>query len=128
MKNIGKYNGIPCYECTHVEYVDAYNKDLDNGKQIFIINGVMVKQNVIVGNYDGKHVKDQYDGKVYYRTYDKNDKNDKTPAANDSKCEEVKVAQESQVTTASYEELVNQTFDFSKYSTVVDEFFALLEV
>ena len=124
MKNIGKYNGIPCYECTHGEYVDAYNKDLDNGKQIFIINGVMVKQNVIVGIYDGKHVKDQYDGKVYYRTYDSN----KTTAANDSKCEEVKVAQESRVTTASYEELVNQDIDFGKYSTVVDEFFALLEV
>lgn len=124
MKNIGKYNGIPCYECTHGEYVDAYNKVLDNGKQIFIIDGVMVKQNVIVGIYDGKHVKDQYDGKVYYRTYDSN----KTTAANDSKCEEVKVAQESRVTTASYEELVNQDIDFGKYSTVVDEFFALLEV
>ena len=64
MKNIGKYNGIPCYECTHGEYVDAYKKDLDNGKQIFIINGVMVRQNVIIGIYDGKHVKDSYDGKV----------------------------------------------------------------
>ena len=73
MKNIGKYNGIPCYECTHGEYVDAYKKDLDNGKQIFIINGVMVRQNVIIGIYDGKHVKDSYDGKVYYHTYDKND-------------------------------------------------------
>ena len=129
MKNIGKYNGIPCYECTHVEYVDAYNKDLDNGKQIFIINGVMVKQNVIVGIYDGKHVKDQYDGKVYYHTYDKNDVMQfKASAADKNECEEVEVAQKSQVTTASYEELVNQTIDFGKYSTVVDEFFALLEV
>ena len=49
MKNIGKYNGIPCYECTHKEYVNAYNNKLDNGKQIFIIDGTMVKQNVIVG-------------------------------------------------------------------------------
>lgn len=127
MKNIGKYNGIPCYECTHGEYVDAYNKDLDNGKQIFIINGVMVRQNAIIGIYDGKHVKDQYDEKVYYRSYD-----NKTSTANDSKYEEVEEVQESRVTetatVASYEELVTQDIDFSKYSTIVDEFFALLEV
>lgn len=129
MKNIGKYNGIPCYECTHGEYVDAYNKDLDNGKQIFIINGVMVRQNVIIGIYDGKHVKDSYDGKVYYHTYDKNDVMQfKTPSA-DNKCEEVKAAvPESRVTTATYEELVKQDIDFSKYSAAVDKFFALLEV
>ena len=129
MKNIGKYNGIPCYECTHGEYVDAYEKDMDNGKQIFIINGVMVRRNVIVGIYDGKHVKDQYDDKVYYRSYDKNDVMQfKASTANDSKDE----AQESRVTetatAASYEELVMQDIDFSKYSTIVDEFFALLDV
>ena len=41
MKNIGKYNGVPCYECTHKEYVNTYNSNLDNGKQIFIIDGTI---------------------------------------------------------------------------------------
>lgn len=67
MKNIGKYNGIPCYECTHKEYVNIYNNNLDNGKQIFIIDGTMVKQNVIIGKYDGQRVKDLYDGRMYYQ-------------------------------------------------------------
>ena len=129
MKNIGKYNGIPCYECTHGEYVDAYKKDLDNGKQIFIINGVMVRQNVIIGIYDGKHVKDSYDGKVYYHTYDKNDVMQfKAPTAKEERVEEVKVVPESRVTAATYEELVKQDIDFGKYSAAVDKFFALLEV
>ena len=136
MKNIGKYNGIPCYECTHKEYVDAYNKDLDTGKQIFIIDGTMVRQNVIVGKYDGQRVKDLYDGRVYYRNDDVMEFNKQKKAsvtADNSKwdekfVEEVKTTQESQVTAASYEELVKQDIDFRRYSTVVDEFFALLEV
>lgn len=135
MKNIGKYNGIPCYECTHKEYVDAYNKDLDTGKQIFIIDGTMVRQNVIVGKYDGQRVKDLYDGRVYYRNDDVMEFNKQKKASvtvdnskwNEKFTEEVKTAQESQMTAASYEELVKQDIDFRKYSTVVDQFFALLE-
>lgn len=135
MKNIGKYNGTPCYECTHKEYVDAYNKDLDTGKQIFIIDGIMVRQNVIVGKYDGQRVKDLYDGRVYYRNDDVMEFNKQKKASvtadnskwNEKFVEEVKVKQEDHVTTASYEELVKQDIDFRKYSTVVDQFFALLE-
>ena len=135
MKNIGKYNGILCYECTHKEYVDAYNKDLDNGKQIFIIDGTMVRQNVIIGKYDGQRVKDLYDGKVYYRNDDVMNFNRQKKATftadnsgwNDKAAEEVKVKQEGQITAASYEELVKQDIDFRRYSIVVDEFFALLE-
>ena len=136
MKNIGKYNGIPCYECTHKEYVDTYNKDLDTGKQIFIIDGTMVRQNVIVGKYDGQHVKDLYDGRMYYQVntdvMEFNKQKQASVTANNSKwnekfVEEVKVAQEGRMTVASYEELVKQDIDFGKYSTVVDEFFALLE-
>lgn len=135
MKNIGKYNGIPCYECTHKEYVDAYNKNFDIGKQIFIIDGTMVRQNVIVGKYDGQRVKDLYDGKVYYRDDDVMDFNKQKKAsftADNSKwdekfVEEVKAKQEGHMTVASYEELVKQDIDFRRYSTVVDQFFALLE-
>ena len=68
MKNIGKYNGIPCYECTHKEYVNARNGKLDDGRQIFIIDGTMVKNNIIVGYYDGKSVDDVYDMKTYLRS------------------------------------------------------------
>ena len=139
MKNIGKYNSIPCYECTHKEYVDAYNKDLDTGKQIFIIDGTMVRQNVIVGKYDGQRVKDLYDGRVYYRNDDVMEFNKQKKAsvtADNSKydekfVEEVKVKQEGRsgiTVVVPYEELVKQDIDFRRYSTVVDEFFALLEV
>lgn len=136
MKNIGKYNGVLCYECTHKEYVNTYNSNLDNGKQIFIIDGTMVRQNVIIGKYDGQRVKDLYDGQVYYRNDDVMEFNKQKKAsvtADNSKwdekfVEEVKMKQESQMTVASYEELVKQDIDFGKYSTVVDEFFALLEV
>ena len=135
MKNIGKYNGIHCYECTHKEYVDAYNKDLDTGKQIFIIDSTMVRQNVIVGKYDGQRVKDLYDGRVYYRNDDVMEFNKQKKASvtadnskwNEKFVEEVKMKQEGQMTVASYEELVKQDIDFGKYSTVVDQFFALLE-
>ena len=136
MKNIGKYNGVPCYECTHKEYVNTYNSNLDNGKQIFIIDGTVVRQNVIIGKYDGQRVKDLYDGQVYYRNDDVMNFNKQKKAsftADNSKydekfVEEVKAKQEERVTAASYEELVKQDIDFCRYSTVVDEFFALLEV
>lgn len=136
MKNIGKYEGVPCYECTHKEYVNTYNSNLDNGKQIFIIDGTMVRQNVIIGKYDGQRVKDLYDGQVYYRNDDVMNFNKQKKAsftADNSKydekfVEEVKAKQEERMTAASYEELVKQDIDFGKYSTVVDQFFALLEV
>ena len=135
MKNIGKYNGVPCYECTHKEYVNTYSSNLDNGRQIFIIDGIMVKQNVIIGKYDGQRVKDLYDGQVYYCNDDVMNFNKQKKVSftannggwNDKAAEEVKVQQEGQMTAASYEELVKQDIDFRRYSTVVDEFFALLE-
>ena len=65
MKNIGKYQGIPCYMCTEREYKDALNSGQDNGRQIFIIDETMVKRNEIIGYYDGRHVRDVYDGVPY---------------------------------------------------------------
>ena len=143
MKNIGKYNGVPCYECTNTEWKNYYDKNLDNGIQIFIIDGVMVQKNKIVGHYDGTHVKDRYDEQPYYVEV-KVDNGDvmqfkqkkATFTAENSKwdekfVEEVKTTQESRSGTTvvvPYEELVKQDIDFGRYSTVVDEFFALLEV
>lgn len=140
MKNIGKYNGIPCYTCTNVEWKECYDKDQDNGKQIFIIDGVMVRNNKIVGHYDGTRVKDRYDEQPYYVEV-KIDNSDvmqfkqrkATFTAKKSKWDEefvekVQAKQEGRMTVTSYEELVKQDIDFGKYSTVVDQFFALLEV
>ena len=142
MKNIGKYNGIPCYECTNVEWKDRYDRGQDNGKQIFIIDGVMVRNNKIVGYYDGKHVRDVYDEQSYFVEMWKTDNHDvmkfnqknATFTAENSKwdekfVEEVKTAgTETATAVSSYEELVKQDINFGKYSTVVDQFFALLEV
>ena len=65
MKNIGKYHGIACYECSDKEYKEVYRNNEDNGRQIFIIDGVMVKNNVIIGHYNGSFVTDVYDGVPY---------------------------------------------------------------
>ena len=136
MKNIGKYNGVPCYTCTNAEWKACYDQGQDNGRQIFIIDGIMVQKNKIVGHYDGQHVKDRYDEQPYYVDYNDvmyfNKQKKATVTAENSKwnkefVEEVQAAQEGQVTVATYEELVKQKIDFGNYSTVVDEFFALLE-
>lgn len=134
MKNIGKYNGIPCYTCTNVEWKDCYDRGNDNGKQIFIIDGIMVCKNKIVGHYDGTHVKDRYDEQPYYVEVKIDKQKKATFTAENSKwdekfVEEVKAAQAGTETAVavSYEELVKQDIDFGRYSTVVDQFFALLE-
>jgi hypothetical protein len=65
MKNIGKYQGTPCYECTDREYKEVYKKKQDDGHQIYIIDGTMVKRGIIIGHYDGNSVRDVYDGVPY---------------------------------------------------------------
>ena len=124
MKNIGRYNGISCYECSHSEYVNAYENNLDDGKQIFIIDGTMVQKNTIVGYYDGKHVNDVYDGKMYYAKMP-NQKKTATVTADKKFVEKVKA---SSSTGATYEEVVAKEIRFSDYSKIVDDFFAKLEV
>lgn len=124
MKNIGRYNGISCYECSHSEYVNAYDNKLDDGKQIFIIDGTMVQKNTIIGYYDGKHVNDVYDGKTYYAKMP-NQKKTATVTADKKFVEEVKTSSPTGVT---YEEVVAKEIRFSDYSKIVDDFFAKLEV
>ena len=116
MKNIGKYNGIPCYECSDYEYTNVVKSGQDNGKQIFIIDGTMVKKNEIIGYYDGKHVRDVYDGVPY--------KVNHVPGPQVSMDrEEPKVEPEVSVPTGTAEikEIV-----YSDYTKVVDAFFAHL--
>ena len=130
MKNIGKYNGIPCYTCTNVEWKDCYDRGNDNGKQIFIIDGVMVQKNKIIGYYDGQHVKDRYDEQPYYVEVKIDNQKKATFTAENSKWDEkfVEEVKATETAVSSYEELVKQDIDFGEYSTVVDQFFALLEV
>ena len=124
MKNIGRYNGISCYECSHSEYVNAYENNLDDGKQIFIIDSTMVQKNTIIGYYDGQHVNDVYDGKMYYAKTP-SQKKTATVTADNKVVEEVKT---SSSTGATYEEVVAKDICFSDYSKIVDDFFAKLEV
>ena len=140
MKNIGKYQGTPCYECTRDELYDLFlKKDKNTSKNIYIVDGVMVKNGIIIGYYDGMYVKEAYDGTPYFLP-EKNNKWD------EKFVEEVRAKQEERVSyskksnetktenetaevaiATSYEDLVNQKIDFGNYSKIVDEFFALLE-
>ena len=115
MKNIGKYNGVFCYTCTNAEWKDCYNRGQDDGKQIFIIDGVMVRNNKIIGHYDGQHVKDRYDEQPYYVEIKVN---------NHDTCKKAETADSAEA--VSYEEVVTKEICFADYSRVVDELFALL--
>lgn len=110
MKNIGKYQGTICYECTDKEYKDVLKSGQDNGRQIFIIDGTMVKKNEIIGYYDGSHVRDVYDGVPYVIV--------KQPGP------QMPVEKETVAATgeAEIKEIV-----YSNYTKVVDDFFAHLD-
>ena len=118
MKNIGKYNGIPCYDCSDKEYVNVVNSGQDMGAQIFIIDGTMVRNNVIVGYYDGKHVRDVYDGvpyKVKYMPGPQVDM-DREPV------EEVHTAVSVATGMPEIKDIV-----YSDYTKIVDDFFTNLK-
>lgn len=92
----------------------------------------MVRRNEIIGHYDGQHVKDIYDGQPYYVEVKIDNQKKATVTAENSKwdeefVEEVK-AKTGTTVVVPYEELVKQDIDFGKYSIVVDQFFALLDV
>ena len=117
MNHIGKYQGTPCYECSDKEYKDALSKGRDNGGQIFIIDGTMVRRNIIIGHYDGNTVRDVYDGVPYLVQHEPGPQREMTATAN----EPVYVPK-------TCEEVVEKEINFADYSKVVDEFFAHLDV
>ena len=106
MKNIGKYHGIFCYECSDKEYKEVYKNNEDNGKKIFIVDGVMVKENVIIGHYNGSFVTDIYDGVPYIV--------------------EKKAAVPQKMETADTEPVGITEIVYSDYTTAVDNFFKTL--
>ena len=126
MKNIGKYQGTSCFQCTKDELDDLLRKGKDDDKKIYIANGVMVKNGIIIGYYDGMYVKEDYSGTRYFvATAPKEEKESEVfYSKKKSKWDETATA----VSNVSYEDLVKQDIDFGNYSKIVDEFFALLEV
>lgn len=117
MKHLGTYKGITCYECTCKEYINEYKNGRDNGNVIFIIDGEMVRNNVIIGYYDGKTVEDSYDGIVYYKNKTKETKEIK---------ETKEVKKQEVFENVKVEDMVKE-INFSDYSGVVDKFFEELK-
>ena len=108
MEFIGKYRGYKCYVCTDKEYNEC--TDIQPNV-IYIIDGTMVKNGLIIGHYDGNTVRDVYDCVPYKVRH--------TPGPE----------REMVKTEKKTEEVVADTdIDFSKYSKVVDEFFRLLDM
>lgn len=120
MNHIGKYQGTPCYECSDREYKDALSKGRDDGEQIFIIDGTMVRRNIIIGYYDGKSVRDVYDSVPYVVRHEPGPQREMTKTANEP-------AKVSVPAGEAYEEVTSKEINFADYSKVVDEFFAHLE-
>ena len=110
MEKLGKYNNITCYKCSDKEYKEQMRL-YDNRNVIYIIDGTMVHNGIIVGYYDGIHVRDVYDEVPYMVKHEPAPQRplDTEPAK-----------------SAEVEEVVKE-IRFSDYSKVVDEFFALLE-
>lgn len=100
MKNIGAYNGITCFECNEAEYFNYYYSDRAKDN-IYIINGTMVRNNRIIGHYDGRRVKEYGGNEFYFKP-------------KEEKKEEVVISKSADI-------------NFSDYSKVVDEFFEKLE-
>ena len=97
MRNIGKYKGLDCFECTDKEW-QVVGKEVP--EVIFIINGIMIKNGIVIGYYDGKTVEDKRDGKRYVG--------------------EIGVPKETEVKS-------DEKTEWASYSRVVDEFFANLK-
>ena len=83
----------------------------------------MVKNNEIVGYYDGQYVKDDYSGKQFcYPIENYGEWADAPISAHKEAVETLPVT-----SSTSGESVEEKEIRFSDYSTVVDQFFALLE-
>ena len=110
MKNIGSYKGYPCYKCNESEWKSAWRDRKDDGSKIYILDsGVMIKNNIIIGKYDGHRVEDDFREKRYMIE-------DNHDVMNMRKKEEAVVV------SSSVNETVKEIC-FADYSKVVDEFF-----
>jgi hypothetical protein len=134
MENIGKYQGIVCMKCSHLEYEKIRSNGLDRKDFIYVIDNPggterrMIRDNIIIGYYDGHRVEDVYKGEEYLKTpkVSKNEMKNRNENE-ESKWHETHNRQTS-FSTGTYDEteLKVADIDFTKYSKVVDEFFESL--
>ncbi len=111
MERIGTYNGRQCYKCDIYEYETYHNEGSLVSNNIYIIDGTMVKDNIIIGYYNGKSVRDDYEGREYLGT----------------KKVKVEVAEEPKTATSSTTGLEVKEINYSDYTGVVDNFFEELK-
>ena len=108
MKNIGIYKGYKCYVCSDREY----NEGTIRPDIIYIIEGTMVRNGLIIGHYDGNTVRDVYDCVPYKVRHE--------PGPQVKISEGRKKDDENAVKNDAVE---LPQIDFKDYSKVVDEFF-----
>lgn len=140
---LGTYDGINCYEITQKEFVDNKLYEFKDGL-IYIIkddHGVMVRNNRIIGYYNGRTVEKVNQENVYMLMMPPSKKaeversvENATKTSNaflkmfEEKVEEKPKPKKKrkatpQVKSMTYEEVVAHEIVFSDYSKVVDEFF-----
>ena len=104
MKYIGKYKGCDCYTCSDKEY----NESTIRPSIIYIIDGTMIRNGLIIGHYDGNAVRDVYDC-VPYKV--RHEPGPQVKISEGRKKDDEECA------------LELPQIDFKDYSKVVDEFF-----
>lgn len=112
MESIGIYKGYKCYVCTDKQY----NEGTIRPDVVYIIDGTMVRNGIIIGHYDGNMVREVYDCVPYKVRHEpgpqmKINEGRKKDDENAVKNDVIGLPQ----------------IDFKDYSKVVDEFFRLLE-
>ena len=106
MKYIGKYKGCDCYTCSDKEY----NESTIRPSNIYIIDGTMIRNGLIIGHYDGDAVRDVYDCVPYKVRHE--------PGP------QVKISEGNKKDTKDAQNTLElPQIDFKDYSKVVDEFF-----
>lgn len=139
MENIGRYNSIVCMKCSDAEYRRVRLNGLDRKDYIYVIDNPrgterpMVRDNKIIGYYDGHRVEDVYRNEDYLEMPKVSENEMKNRTENEMKNEESKwnfapMRQTTSSSTGTYDEIELKVadIDFSKYSKVVDKFFESL--
>lgn len=115
MYKIGNYNGIPCYKTTRKEFLK--NRGQEAGSSVIYVieddNGRMIRDNRIIGVYDGRVVHEM-DGEEEYISVPKVVKEEKVEVEAKEEKEEKK-------------EEVEVEIDLDVLTTQADEFLKRLE-
>jgi hypothetical protein len=141
MIKIGTYNGQVCYRTSTENYYEYLLEDKIDEHAIYIIEndkGKMVRDGIIIGYYDGKHVKDDYNG-IKYNMTERVKKalsglGNSAVEASKAMVDMYETMKKEKAKTANTTSLVSATgeltvpdIDFSQYSGVVDNFFKELK-